>query len=274
MVVGAPRSRARSTCASRSAATGRSSPRCAHFAGTGVPVFGVNFGEVGFLATIDPDGLGDDFDRAFAGSSTPSGCRRSRRPPGGTWRPQRHLGAPQGGPARRRPGLRARGGGDRPRALRRARGLHAAGLDGLQPRQRRPRIGLGRGGYVVSFIAPHSLTARALVVAPGDELTINNASPRGAGRGAVDGRPTCELPPGEDLHVEFGQPTARSPSCRARPSTTACASASAGWRSDARAPNPRRTAPPHRSGRRSVPCRRALGRPSACSSSCASRTSC
>jgi NAD+ kinase len=37
------------------------------YAGTGVPVFAVNFGEVGFLATIDPNGLGDDFDRAFAG---------------------------------------------------------------------------------------------------------------------------------------------------------------------------------------------------------------
>jgi hypothetical protein len=37
------------------------------FAGTGVPVFAINFGEVGFLATLDPDGLGEDFDRAFAG---------------------------------------------------------------------------------------------------------------------------------------------------------------------------------------------------------------
>ena len=32
-----------------------------------MPVFAVNFGEVGFLATLDPDGLDADFDRAFAG---------------------------------------------------------------------------------------------------------------------------------------------------------------------------------------------------------------
>jgi NAD+ kinase len=38
-----------------------------HYAGTGVPVFAVNFGEVGFLATVDPDGLESQFDRAFAG---------------------------------------------------------------------------------------------------------------------------------------------------------------------------------------------------------------
>ena len=36
------------------------------YAGTQVPVFAVNFGEVGFLATVDPDGLDTDFDRAFA----------------------------------------------------------------------------------------------------------------------------------------------------------------------------------------------------------------
>src|SRR5947207_268781 len=37
------------------------------FAGSDVPVFAINFGEVGFLATLDLDGLGRDFDRAFAG---------------------------------------------------------------------------------------------------------------------------------------------------------------------------------------------------------------
>ncbi|HZO37563.1 MAG TPA: NAD(+)/NADH kinase, partial [Solirubrobacteraceae bacterium] len=37
------------------------------YAATGVPVFAVNYGEVGFLATIDPNGLEEDFARAFAG---------------------------------------------------------------------------------------------------------------------------------------------------------------------------------------------------------------
>ena len=37
------------------------------YAGTGVPVFAVNYGEVGFLATIDPNGLAEDFERAFRG---------------------------------------------------------------------------------------------------------------------------------------------------------------------------------------------------------------
>ena len=44
----------------------------------------------------------------------------------------------------------------------------------------------------------------ALVVAPGDELTINNASREEPVEVHVDGRPTLELSPGEDIHVAFG----------------------------------------------------------------------
>jgi NAD+ kinase len=36
------------------------------FANTDVPVFAMNFGEVGFLATVDPDGMELQFRRAFA----------------------------------------------------------------------------------------------------------------------------------------------------------------------------------------------------------------
>ena len=52
---------------------------------------------------------------------------------------------------------------------------------------------------MVSFIAPHSLTARALVVAPHDPLTIDNASAR-TGRRARRRPAVCELPPGGDPH--------------------------------------------------------------------------
>ena len=58
-----------------------------------------------------------------------------------------------------------------------------AGSTGYNLANGGPVLAWGVEGFVVSFIAPHSLTARALVVAPDDMLTINNASPRGAGRG-------------------------------------------------------------------------------------------
>ena len=50
-----------------------------HYAGTGVPVFAVNFGEVGFLATVDPDGLARRTSTARSrATSRRSSCRRSR----------------------------------------------------------------------------------------------------------------------------------------------------------------------------------------------------
>ena len=57
--------------------------------------------------------------------------------------------------------------------------------------------------YAVSFIAPHSLTARALVVAPSDVLTVQNRSRDEPADVTVDGRPTTELPAGESFNVRF-----------------------------------------------------------------------
>jgi NAD+ kinase len=176
-------------------------------AGTGVPVFAVNYGEVGFLATIDPDGLGQDFDRAFAGDfETLELPTISVGRPDGEWTAINDISV------HRKPGSRvadlayALGGEEIGRV--RCDGLVAAtpqGSTGYNLANGGPVLAWGVEGFVVSFIAPHSLTARALVVAPGDPLTINNASREEAVDVHVDGRPTCELPAGEDLHVEFGK---------------------------------------------------------------------
>jgi NAD+ kinase len=56
---------------------------------------------------------------------------------------------------------------------------------------------------VVSFIAPHSLTARALVVAPGDVVTVHNRSQEEPVDVMVDGRPMCVLAPAERLEARF-----------------------------------------------------------------------
>ena len=177
------------------------------FAGTDVPVFAVNFGEVGFLATIDPDELGRDFDRAFSGDfeRLPAAAIDVGRPEGSLDGDQRRLDPPQAGQARRRPRLRARPG-------RRSGACAATGSSSPRPpgstgynlANGGPVLAWGVRGFVVSFIAPHSLTARALVVAPDDVLTINNASRDEPVDVHVDGRPACELPAGEDIHVEFG----------------------------------------------------------------------
>ena len=60
----------------------------------------------------------------------------------------------------------------------------------------------GVEGYAVSFIAPHSLTARALVVAPGDTLTVHNHSIEAVDV-SVDGRPAGELAPNDAITARF-----------------------------------------------------------------------
>jgi NAD+ kinase len=178
-----------------------------HYAGTGVPVFAVNFGEVGFLATVDPDGLPHQFDRAFEG-----GFETLELPTIAVGRPEGSWLAMNDISIHRKPGHRvadlAYGLAGEEIGRVRCDGLVVAtpqGSTGYNLANGGPVMAWGVEGYVVSFVAPHSLTARALVVAPGDLLTINNASREEPVEVHVDGRPTCELPPGEDLHIEFAQ---------------------------------------------------------------------
>lgn len=72
-----------------------------------------------------------------------------------------------------------------------------------------PVIAWGARGYVVSFIAPHTLAARPLVVSPDDAVELEHL-----GRGAslqvlVDGREVGQLEPGQALRVGAGSGVAR-----------------------------------------------------------------
>jgi NAD+ kinase len=77
-----------------------------------------------------------------------------------------------------------------------------AGSTGYNLANGGPVMAWGVEGYAVSFIAPHSLSARALVVAPDDVLSIHNRSRSGVDV-SVDGRPTGFLGPGETVSVRF-----------------------------------------------------------------------
>jgi NAD+ kinase len=180
------------------------------YVNTGVPVFAVNFGEVGFLATLDPNGLDEDFDRALAGDFETlalPGITVGR--PQGTWTAMNDISV------HRKPGFRV---ADLAYALTgeeigrvRCDGLVVStpqGSTGYNLANGGPVLAWGVAGFVVSFIAPHSLTARALVVAPDDLLTINNRSRDEPVEIHIDGRPVVELQPGEDVHVEFARATA------------------------------------------------------------------
>ena len=166
------------------------------YAGTGVPVFAVNYGEVGFLATIDPDGLADDFARAFAGEfETLELPTISVGRPDGTWSALNDISV------HRKAGLRvadlayALAGEEIGRV--RCDGLVVAtpqGSTGYNLANGGPVLAWGVEGYVVSFIAPHSLTARPPAVAPEDTLTLYNRRREEMVEAPVDGRAACELP--------------------------------------------------------------------------------
>jgi NAD+ kinase len=180
------------------------------YAGTDVPVFAVNYGEVGFLATIDPDGLREAFDRAFSGDfdrlALPAVVVRR---PGEDWLAINDISV------HRRAGLRVADlayklGGDEIGRVR-CDGLVVAtpaGSTGYNLANGGPVLAWGVAGFVVSFIAPHSLTARALFVAPGDTLTIQNVSREEPVDVLVDGRPSCTLDAGSEIHVDFARSSA------------------------------------------------------------------
>jgi NAD+ kinase len=175
------------------------------YAGTDVPVFAVNFGEIGFLATVEADGAGEGFRRAFDGDYEVLQLPGIKVSGGsGAWLAMNDVSM------HRQPGKRV---ADLAYAVTtdeigrvRCDGLVVAtpaGSTGYNLANGGPVMAWGVEGIVVSFIAPHSLTARALVVAPADVLSIHNRSREEPVDVTIDGRPVCVLPSGESIEVRF-----------------------------------------------------------------------
>jgi NAD+ kinase len=175
------------------------------YAGTGVPVFAVNYGEIGFLATVDRDQAEDGFRRAFAGDYEVLALPGIALTSDGD-----RLLAINDVSIHRQQGLRvaelayAVGRDEIGRV--RCDGLviaTPAGSTGYNLANGGPVMAWGVEGIVVSFIAPHSLTARALVVAPGDVMVVHNGSQEEPVDVSVDGRPAFALEPGMQIEARF-----------------------------------------------------------------------
>lgn len=181
------------------------------FADTGVPVFGVNFGTIGFLAAVERDELQEGLPRAFGADFEVMDL------------PALRVDLPVERPVAlndvsfvRRPHGRVavlsyRIGGAEVGSVR-CDGLVAAtpaGSTGYNLANAGPILAWGVKGYVVSFIAPHTLAARALVVAPGDALHVGNAAGREPVEIALDGEAAGELTPGDELEIRFDEGVGR-----------------------------------------------------------------
>jgi NAD+ kinase len=175
------------------------------YAGTDVPVFAVNFGTVGFLAAVERDELAPGLKRALAGdfevvplpglkveidTARPVALNDISfiRPPHGRVAELSYRLAGQEVGHVRCDGLVA---------------ATPAGSTGYNLANQGPILAWGVEGYVVSFIAPHTLTARPLVVAPDDALCVVNEVGREGVDVVLDGEPVGRLASGTEMEVSF-----------------------------------------------------------------------
>ena len=175
------------------------------YARSEVSVFAVNFGEVGFLATIEPEDLGaDGFTRAFARDyeelELPAIAIQTEHTLHTAFNDVSFHRLVGGRVAQLAYGVEGEEVGSV-----RCDGLvvcTAAGSTGYNLANGGPVMAWGVEGFGVSFIAPHSLTARGLVVAPDDALSVSNRG-REAVDVHVDGRPACQISPGDALTARY-----------------------------------------------------------------------
>src|SRR4051794_20450955 len=171
--------------------------------GAAVPVIGVNYGRVGFLASIEPDRIEADLPRVFAGGYLVVELPTLQVQLDG----ERHVAVNDVVVTSSTLGRMielawAVGGED----------LGTVPCDGMicATPSGSTAYNLSNGGPVlvrgldamaVTFIAPHSLHARPLVVPRGLELTVRNATADVPAALLVDGHRVAEVQPGEEVGV-------------------------------------------------------------------------
>jgi NAD+ kinase len=177
------------------------------FLGTAVPVFGVNFGRVGFLASAGAEQLEAGVGRAFAGEFEVVELPALEASAGaGTWQAVNDVVVTSSTLGRMIELGWAIGGED----------LGALPCDGLicSTPSGSTAYNLSNGGPVLvwgleamalTFVAPHSLHARPLVVPRGRELTVTNRTTGVAATVLVDGHAVHELAPGDQVEARLAE---------------------------------------------------------------------
>jgi NAD+ kinase len=175
------------------------------FLGTGVPVIGVNFGRVGFLTSIEADELEQGLGRAFAGDySVVELPTLDVRIGAGLWPAVNDVVATSSTPGRMVELVYAVGGEDL--GSHRCDGVICctpSGSTAYNLSNGGPVLVWGLDAMAITFVAPHSLHARPLVVPRSRDLTVWNRTAKGAVTVIVDGREVGGLQPGEHFDVRL-----------------------------------------------------------------------
>jgi NAD+ kinase len=175
------------------------------FAGRDVPVFSFNFGAIGFLATVERDEFDEGVQRVIHGDFDVLKLPALSIEVNG----KRYLAVNDVSFHRRANNRVAELAfsveGDELGEVR-CDGLVAstpAGSTGYNLANGGPILAWGVEGFVVSFIAPHTLTARALVVATDAVLAVRNNSDSEPVDVTTDGRILCGLDPQDEMPIRF-----------------------------------------------------------------------
>ncbi|MGB2952612.1 MAG: NAD(+)/NADH kinase [Gaiellaceae bacterium] len=172
-----------------------------------VPVLGVNFGRVGFLTGFGADELESGLDRVFAGDYSVLELSTLDVEFGGKRSPAvNDVVCTNSTPGRMVELAWAVGGED----------LGTLPCDGLvcctptgstayNLSAGGPVLTWGLDALAVTFVSPHSLHARPLVVPRGRDLTVWNRTPKAAVTVIVDGQQLGELAPDEHVTARLGQ---------------------------------------------------------------------
>ena len=177
------------------------------FLGRGVPVIGVNFGRFGFLASIQPDELEEGLRRAFAGEYVVVELPTLDFLQNGTRAVAVNDVVAASGEIGRLVELEWAIGGESLGTVP-CDGVIAAtpsGSTAYNLSNNGPVLMWGIDAMAVSFVAPHSLHARPLVVPRGLDVVVANRTDGIPLALIADGHRAGEIAPGRDVIVRLGE---------------------------------------------------------------------
>jgi NAD+ kinase len=178
----------------------------ARFLGTGVPVIGVNYGRVGFLTSMAADELEVGLERVFAGEYHTVELSTLEATVNGTTTVAVNDVVVAGDTLGRMVEIGYSIGGE-DLGHQPCDGLICAtptGSTAYNLSNGGPVLVWGLDALVLTFVAPHALVIRPLVVPRGPDVTITNLTPDLEASVLVDGQPVGMLSSGEQVVVSVG----------------------------------------------------------------------
>jgi NAD+ kinase len=178
-----------------------------HFLSTGIPVFGVNFGRVGFLTSVGADELEEGVRRALAGELEVVELATLDVHLHGEDRVAVNDAVVASGTLGRMIELGYSIGGE-DLGTQPCDGLICAtpsGSTAYNLSNGGPVLVWGLDAMVLTFVAAHSLHARPLVVGRDGDLAVENRTSDVAAAVLVDGHRAGELGPGECVRARLGE---------------------------------------------------------------------